>query len=255
MPASFSRNIFPERMSGEENKRLREIQKIIGYRFADNNLLKQALVHRSFVNEARDPDASDNERLEFLGDAVLQLAVSSYLIRTCPGMDEGELSKKRSALVRSESLSVAAENLKVGRYLILGKGEESTGGRKKHSILAGTLEAVIGAIFLDGGYDAAVNIIEIWLEKFLKAGIEEEIFKSDYKSRLQELCQSLYHESPDYILIAESGPDHRKFFEVGVRLRGEFKGFGKGYSKKEAEQNAANDVLVGLEALMSKKKA
>jgi ribonuclease-3 len=226
---------------------IREIQKIIGYRFRDEALLREALVHRSFVNEERDGVTRDNERLEFLGDSVLQLAVSDYLIRTFPGLDEGELSKKRSALVREDSLAVVAENMRVGRYLVLGRGEEATGGRRKASILAGSLEATIGAIFLDGGYPAARAIIETWLVKFLRDGTGD-IFRSDYKSRLQEYCQSTWHQSPEYLIVSESGPDHHKFFRVAVRLQGEIRGFGEGKSKKEAEQNAARDLLTGIEA-------
>jgi ribonuclease-3 len=228
---------------------LKELQKIVGYKFRDAELLKQALVHRSRVNEARiSPREKDNERLEFLGDAVLQLAISDYLIREFPSLDEGELTKKRSALVRAESLAVAAENLKLGRHLVLGRGEEASGGRGKASILAGALEAVLGAIYLDGGYDAAAGIIESWLRKFLRAVNGVEFFQSDYKSRLQEVCQSRYHQSPEYVIIDQSGPDHHKTFQVGVRLQKELRGFGKGRSKKEAEQAAARDVLLSLEA-------
>jgi len=230
---------------------LNELQKIFGYRFRDERLLQQAFIHRSHVNEEREGESGDNERLEFLGDAVLQLVISDYLIRNFTDVDEGELSKKRSDLVREESLAAAAENLKVGRYLILGKGEELTGGRMKPSILAGALEALIGAVYLDGGYEAAKKIILVWLEKFLKAGAEE-IFRSDYKSRLQEMSQAVYHQSPEYTVISETGPDHHKLFEVGVRLQGQLRGFGKGYSKKEAEQHAARDALVGLEVSLSR---
>ncbi len=240
-------------MAGERAPLLRELQKIGGYHFRETELLRQALVHRSYVNEKKG-GLEDNERLEFLGDAVLQLAISDYLIRRFPELDEGELSKKRSALVREESLKTAAENLKLGRHIILGKGEEATGGRKKASILAGTLEAVLGAIYLDGGYEAAAGIIHQWLEKFLRSGAGEAIFRSDHKSRLQEMCQSLYRRSPEYVVISESGPDHSKFFEVGVRLQGEFRGFGRGHSKKEAEQAAARDVLIGLEAVRGREK-
>ncbi len=235
-------------MPEKKTAKLKELQKIVGYRFRDEDLLRQALVHRSYVNEEKREGVKDNERLEFLGDAVLQLAISHYLLRNQPHLKEGELSKKRSALVREESLSVAAENLKVGRHLSLGKGEEASGGKKKPSILAGTLEAVLGAIYLDGGYEAAARIIEIWLEKFLKAGMDEEIFQSDYKSRLQEWCQSAYHQSPEYVILSETGPDHQKFFKVGVRLMGILRGFGEGHSKKEAEQSAARDLLLGLAA-------
>ncbi len=241
-------------MPDERFRKLTDLQKIVGYRFQDESLLKQALIHRSHVNEEKGLGDGDNERLEFLGDAVLQLTITDYLIRNFPGINEGELSKKRSALVREEALAVAAENLKIGRYLKLGKGEELTGGRKKPSILAGALDAIIGAVYLDAGYDVAREKISGWLEKFLKADVDEEIFHADYKSRLQELSQSLYQQSPDYLIISETGPDHHKLFKVGVRLKGQFCGFGRGYSKKEAEQNAARDALVGLEASLSKQK-
>lgn len=179
---------------------------------------------------------------------MLQLAVSAYLIRRHPDLTEGSLSKRRSALVRAESLATAAEHLKVGRHLILGRGEEQSGGRTKPSILAGAIEAVLGALFLDGGYDQAARVIEVWLERFLGAGAEQELLGADFKSRLQEICQSRWHVSPEYILIGQAGPDHRKEFEVAVRFDGEYRGFGKGFSKKEAEQNAARDMLLGLDA-------
>ncbi len=242
-------------MPRDPARRLTELQKIAGYRFRDEGLLQQALVHRSLVNENRDAAAGDNERLEFLGDAVLQLVVSDYLFEHYTGQDEGDLSKKRSALVREESLAAAAENLKIGRYLCLGKGEEGTGGRGKASILAGALEALIGAVYLDGGYAAAQELILVWLGKLLTEAVEEEIYHSDHKSRLQELCQARFHRSPEYLVISESGPDHHKLFEVGVRLEGELRGSGRGRSKKEAEQQAARDALVGLELSTDRRKA
>jgi ribonuclease-3 len=226
---------------------IEDLQARLLYRFQNAGLLQLALTHPSVAHERSTP-VQTNQRLEFLGDAVLQLAVSAYLIRRHPDLTEGALSKRRSALVRAESLATAAENLKVGRHLTLGRGEEQSGGRTKPSILAGALEAVLGALFLDGGYDQAARVIEAWLERFLGNGAESELFGADFKSRLQEVCQSRWHVSPEYILIGQAGPDHRKEFEVAVRFDGEYRGFGKGFSKKEAEQNAARDMLLGLDA-------
>jgi ribonuclease-3 len=222
--------------------------RIAGYLFRNPALPLQALTHRSFLNEEKDTLGGDNERLEYLGDAVLQLAVTDFLYHHHPELDEGELSKRRSALVSEDSLAAAAELLRLGSRLRLGRGEETGGGRSRPSILASCLEALLGAVYLDGGYDAARKVVAGWLKKFLKVGATQRLFRSDYKSRLQELAQVRFRHSPSYVLIQEEGLPHEKYFKVGVMLEGAYRGYGRGRSKKEAEQRAARMALRSLES-------
>lgn len=211
----------------------RKLEESVGYFFADPELLLQALTHKSW-------GSPDNERLEFLGDSVLELAVSHLLFFSLPQATEGELSKVRASLVREDFLAEVATGLQLGQYLRLGKGEEVTGGRQKASILASALEALIGAIYLDGGYGAALRVVERLFEDAVREGRWRD---RDYKTQLQEYTQALFKETPHYVLLSEQGPEHSKTFEVAVYVKGELWGMGYGRSKKEAEQRAAQEAL------------
>jgi len=221
------------------------IERVVGYHFQRPHLLHEALTHKSFVNENRTKDRGQNERLEFLGDAVLSLIISDYLAATLPDSTEGELSKLKARLVSEPSLAKAAKRLELGTLLRLGKGEELSKGREKHSLLADALEALIAAVYLDGGLEASraftLRVFDDDLEA-LRASNGESAFE-DYKTRLQELCQKRYDTLPRYVTVRESGPDHRKVFEVELAIRGELAGVGQGFSKKQAEQMAAKQAL------------
>jgi len=217
----------------------RPLEEVIGYRFRDPRILDEALSHKSFASESR--TTVYNERLEFLGDSVLAAVVAHYLYREFPNDDEGSLSKKKSQLVSRPMLAQWAAEIGLGEYLRLGVGEESSGGRTRHSLIGNALEAVIGAVYLDGGYAEASRLIrERWLQK--SARLEE----SDYKSRLQEVLQKRYKVPPSYELKSSEGPDHDKTFEVLVHIGRKELGRGSGKSKKEAEQNAARNALEGM---------
>ncbi len=222
-----------------------EAQGAIGYVFREPALLEEALTHRSYVNEARPKRGRDNERLEFLGDAILALLISHYLTTAFPDDTEGELSKKKAALVSEQSLAAAARRLNLGRYLRLGRGEERTQGREKSSLLANVFEAVIAAVYLDGGLDPARSLaqramVEVMKELHETSGVE---YSKDYKTRYQEWCQKRFETLPRYVTIRESGPDHEKTFEVQVTVMGDVIGLGVGRTKKEAEQMAAKHAL------------
>ncbi|MDH5299724.1 MAG: ribonuclease III [Desulfobulbaceae bacterium] len=221
---------------------LARLEERLGHRFRDRALLQQALVHSSFAAENSLPPAGNNERLEFLGDAVLDLAISAALFGRFPRMREGELSRLRAGLVNAGQLATMAAGLGLGEYLLLGKGEEATDGRRKPSILACAYEAVVGAVFLDGGHGAAMALVEAHFTPLLVAG-KEAMLGGDAKSLLQELSQERCNEAPVYMLEKEEGPAHAKFFTVSVRLRGTVLATGSGSSKKEAEQQAAAVAL------------
>lgn len=216
----------------------------LDHRFVRPEHLQVALTHRS-VGE--DPQ---NETLEFLGDAVLSLAVSDLLMRQFPEAREGDLSKMRASLVNAEELAKKARRLELGRWLRLGKGEERSGGREKEKILAAAYEAVLGAIYLDAGYDAARRVIEAQFADDLNRELEIPGHR-DYKTRLQELTQRVYRETPLYTLASERGPDHEKEFVVELTVGGRVLGRGAGRSKKLAEQAAAMEALAALDALGS----
>jgi ribonuclease-3 len=220
---------------------LRDLEENIGYLFENPGLLDQALTHRSHANEAG-PEVHDNERLEFLGDAVLDLAVSQILYDVRPPLTEGEMSKVRAYLVKEESLESIAQTFRLGRYLRLGKGEERTGGREKASILADAFEALLAAMYLDGGFDMVFPFVEVIVEPII-ADAGTEVIDRDYKTRLQEISQARYGRAPAYRLVDESGPDHDKVFEVEIWVGNRPLGRGKGRNKKEAEQRAAEDAL------------
>jgi ribonuclease-3 len=217
------------------NNELAKLQKILGYRFKDIALLQLALTHKSYAAESG--ASVHNERLEFLGDSVLSASVADFLYHKYPDQDEGRLSQLKSQIVSRQDLSRWARELKLGNYLFISKGEEANGGRKRDSLLANSLEAVIAALYLDGEYPAAKKFIFSYLNKL------KRLIVTDTKSKLQEYIQSHYQTLPEYRIIKESGPDHEKVFEVGVYLRKTLLGQGTGCCKKEAEQLAARRAL------------
>lgn len=211
----------------------------IGYTFKDGELLLKALTHSSFANEKHLPES--NERLEFLGDSVLSLVVADYLYRHFSHIPEGELTKLRASLVCEQALSSFAERISLGEWLRLGRGERMTGGNRRPSILADAFEAVIAAIYLDGGIDPAREFIL----RFVRPETEQRrtVVILDFKTSLQEIIQQNPDEMVEYVVTGESGPDHDKRFTVEVRLNNETIGRGEGRSKKEAEQRAAKEAL------------
>lgn len=221
---------------------MKTLEERLGYQFTDRSLLENALTHSSYANEHRDAGMSSNERLEFLGDSVLGMVVADHLYREHPRMPEGELTRTRAALVCEGSLVEVARTLELGKYLRLGKGEDAGGGRERPSILADATEAVLAAIYLDGGIAQARRVI-----RALILGNEEEMSASrDYKTALQELVQRESGQKLAYRLVAEEGPDHAKRFSVEVELNGKTVGAGEGRTKKAAEQNAAKAAIAAL---------
>ena len=220
------------------DKHLRDLEERIGYRFRDPSLLKTALTHTSFANEHKKQGIAHNERLEFLGDAVLELVSSEFLFTRYPEKKEGELSKMRASYVCEPTLAISAHELGLMSCLYLGKGEAKTGGRERDSILSDAVESVIAAIYLDGGFDEARTFI---LTHVLN-DIERKKRFTDSKSDLQEITQA-EGAAPEYVTVGETGPDHDKIFEVEVRLNGEVIGRGEGRTKKAAEQRAAFEAV------------
>jgi ribonuclease-3 len=218
---------------------LNEFQSKIGYTFKNRHLLEQALTHSSYANEKHMKKHSDNERLEFLGDAVLEIVSSEFLFINYPQKPEGELTKLRASIVCEPTLALCTKPLDLGKYLRLGRGEDHTGGRKRKSILSDALEAVIGAIYLDGGFTNAKEFVL----RFIMTDIENKQLFYDSKTILQELIQGR-HEQLSYELIDESGPDHDKQFTVAVLVDGERVSEGEGHTKKAAEQQAAYQALL-----------
>lgn len=217
----------------------------LNYHFADPTLLDEALTHKSYVNERREQALRHNERLEFLGDAVLSLIMSDYLAKRYPELSEGGLSKLKATLVSEATLANAARRLNLGSHLKLGRGEERSKGREKASVLADALEAVIAAVYLDGGFEASRTVTITILSEELRQ-VESLHMKpggEDSKTRLQEWCQRRYDSLPQYLTLNETGPDHQKVFDIEVRVNNEVLGRGKGHSKKEAEQAAARQAL------------
>jgi ribonuclease III len=223
---------------------LGRLQEGIGYYFDDLTLLRDALTHRSYVNEHPDKAPNDNERMEFLGDAILTLAAAALLWRQYPSAKEGELSRRRADLVCERSLAIIANDLSLGELLRLGKGEEKSGGRTKPRLLASALEALIAAVYLDAGEQEAISVARALLAPHVAAIAPGE---HDYKSRLQELLQSRGESPPTYELIATEGPDHDRVFHVEVRLAERRLGRGSGRSKLLAEQLGAAQALQSLE--------
>lgn len=219
------------------------------YRFTNPNFLSEALTHKSYVNERRDSSRRHNERLEFLGDAVLSLIVSDYLAGRYPQLSEGGLSKLKAKLVSETLLAHAARRLNLGAHLKLGRGEELSKGRGKASLLADALEAVIAAVYLDGGFEASRNFtIDALADELHQMDfLQEKPGGDDYKTRFQEWCQKQYEALPRYVIVRETGPDHQKLFEVEVQVNDRVFGIGHGASKKEAEQEAAQRALAQVE--------
>jgi ribonuclease-3 len=220
----------------------------IGYRFRDRGLLEHALTHRSRAHEDITGGVADNESLEFLGDAVLGFIIAEALFREYPDLDEGQKSKIKASLVSATTLALVGERLDLGPFLLLGRGEEKTGGRKKTALLADACEAIIAAVYLDGGMEAARDLVlrEVWSLRtelsHQQAGALTAL-TGDFKSALQELLQSQERGLPEYRIVGESGPDHRKVFDVEVWVAGEVVARADGRSKKEAEQRAAQLAL------------
>lgn len=220
----------------------------LGCEFKDKNLLEQALTHRSYLNEAQEQNLVSNERLEFLGDAILSLIVSQFLYQTYNKLAEGDLTNLRAALVKTQTLTKVSRDLNLGDYLLLSRGEEEEGGRKNPGILADTFESLIGAIFIDQGLTTAANLISRYLFPLLPEIIKSRTFK-DFKSFLQEKIQATSKSSPIYKVLQTTGPDHKRIFTVGVFIAKEKLGVGGGHSKQEAEQEAAKDALEKLHYL------
>lgn len=219
---------------------LKSLEERLDYKFNNIDLLRNALTHSSYANEARNGFTS-NERLEFLGDSVLSVIVSDYIYKQFPDMPEGELTKLRAALVCEKTLCEFSREIGMGEYLLLGKGEDRGGGRNRDSILADAFEAVLAAIYLDGGMEAARRHVMKFVLRELDH--EESDAVKDYKTALQEIIQRNPEESVTYMLTGESGPDHDKRFTVEVRLNSNVIGTGMGRSKKQAEQMAAKQAL------------
>ena len=217
-----------------------QFENIIGYRFNNKEYILEALTHSSYSNENK--NYPFNERLEFLGDSVLSIVISDYLFKKETKLPEGELTKIRANIVCEESLSEVSKNIHLGKYMLLGKGEEATGGRERISILADALEAVIAAIYLDGGIKCAREFILTNMEKIINDSIKGKIFR-DYKTCLQEVLQSNGENNIWYKLIEEKGPDHNKRFVMEVGINDTVLGVGEGKSKKDAEQVAAKCAL------------
>ncbi len=229
-------------MDAPARDRVLVLQERLGVEELDRALGLAALTHKSYCNEHRGEPAVDNERLEFLGDAVVDLLVSHRLMERFPGADEGELSKLRALIVNEDALARIARELRVGELLRMGRGEELTGGRDKSSVLADTLEAVIAAVYLTQGVAGAMALVDRHFAEALD-GVAEGRSGDDYKTRLQELMQSQGRVPPRYRVVAEEGPDHAKTFEVEVSVGGEAFGRATGRNKKEAEQAAARKTL------------
>jgi ribonuclease-3 len=223
-----------------------DLERRVGHRFRDRGLLEHALTHKSRAAEDASGGVADNESLEFLGDAVLGLVVAEALFRKYPDYSEGQKSKIKASVVSTQSLARRAEALQLGEHLLLGRGEEKTGGRFKQALLADAYEALIAALYLDGGLEAAAAFLERQLNDAIEAGSVETIVGQDYKSALQERLQALGRPLPEYRVAAESGPDHRKAFTIAVVVGGEVLGTATGKAKKEAEQEAARLALLHL---------
>ena len=221
------------------NRDLNELQEITGYEFRDKELFCRALTHSSYANEHRMAKKQCNERLEFLGDAVLELVSSDFLYHKYPDKPEGELTKIRASIVCEPTLAYCAADIHLGSYLLLGKGEEATGGRERNSVVSDAMEALIGAIYLDGGFASAKEFIH----RFILNDIEHKQLFYDSKTILQEIVQENGTQPVEYILTKEEGPDHNKNFTVEARVNGKVMGQGSGHTKKAAEQAAAYQAI------------
>jgi len=232
-------------MNEERVQTLIALEGRLGWHFTDITLLDNALTHRSFVNEAVAPGCRDNERLEFLGDAVLELTVSDMLMRKFPDHAEGQLSKLRASVVNEQPLAELARRFGIGEHLLLGKGEEGSGGRMKSSLLANAFESVLAAMYLDGGFDRTAAFIGRLFEPLIEEDNLSAIYR-DYKTAVQEMSQLLFREMPRYTVISETGPDHDKRFQTNLMIGERVIAAGMGRSKKEAEQQAARMAIEEL---------
>jgi len=226
----------------ENIERLRELEDVIGYKFNDIGKLFLALTHSSFANEKRSENLKSNERLEFLGDSVLNIITSDYIYRNYPELPEGEMTKTRAAMVCEASLMLCANKIRLGEYLFLGRGEENTGGRTRTSILSDAFEALIGAIYLDGGITAADEFIKRTMQEIYQNINSKSVF-NDYKTQFQEIIQKQSDDRIKYRILDEKGPDHDKVFTAQLLVGDKPYGTGTGRTKKEAEQNAAKNAL------------
>ena len=222
------------------NRKLKELEENIGYRFEDQNLLFRAMTHSSYANEHRIEKRLCNERLEFLGDAVLEVVSSDYLYHRHPDLPEGELTKLRASIVCEPTLALCAGDIRLGEYLLLGKGEEATGGRTRNSVVSDAMEALIGAVYLDGGFASAKEFIH----RFVLNDIEHKQLFFDSKTILQEMVQAMGDTPLSYEMLREEGPDHNKRFTVHACLGDQMIGMGSGRTKKAAEQEAAYRALI-----------
>jgi ribonuclease III len=230
-------------ISLEREKLLSELEQKIGYSFRSRALLDRALTHRSFANERVEEKCQHNEALEFLGDSVLGLVVSSWLLERFPALAEGKLSKMKAYLVSEASLVDLAEAIELGRYILLNRGEEKTGGRRKHALLADAYEALIGVIYLDGGLGVVERCLRRELGEKLKAIDPASMIGTDYKSALQEQLQAAGIAAPEYVVVEALGPDHRRTFRVELRVAGRAIATGEGRTIKLAQQEAAQEAL------------
>lgn len=225
--------------------RSRSIEQILQYEFKNSDLREQALTHTSYANERTGDPRNGNERLEFLGDAILDAVISDALFRKNPGRTEGELTRLRSLIVCEKSLSDAGKSHGLNEFLLLGRGEQLGGGRHRPSIVADAVEALVGAVYLDGGFQASAAVVMRLLEQTISEAMQGILF-SDYKSELQECLQRTKRGEPYYRTLSEKGPDHAKEFSVSVNLNGHTLAVGTGLSKKDAEQDAARCALESL---------
>ncbi len=226
------------RLEGPDGRDLGELEKSLGYSFENRKFLWDALIHKSYANEQKLPDTVANERLEFLGDAVLELVVSHSIMESFPDYSEGELSKLRASIVNEHNLARLARRLHLGEFLFLGKGEARSGGREKASILADAYEAVLAAVYLDGGLPAAERVVRSHFQSIFKK-IQVDGYDRDFKTLLQERCQAAFKLTPEYRVVEATGPDHQKEFTVALSIAGKPWAEGRGRTKKEAEQRAA----------------
>lgn len=230
------------KISSQNIKCISQLEDKIKYNFKDEEVIATAITHSSYANERKTKNLNYNERIEFLGDSVLSLVISEYLYKMNPNLPEGELTVTRAKIVCENSLSKCAIDIGLGNYLLLGKGEELSGGRNKASILSDAFEALIGAIYIDGGFETARGFILKYMKKIIESCVEGKLFY-DFKTQLQELVQQNGEQHILYNVIDETGPDHNKTFITEVRINNSITGQGKGRSKKESEQNAAKDAL------------
>jgi len=229
-------------------KQIKSLEKRIGHRFRNKFLVNQALTHKSYANEKYKSKYGDNERLEFLGDSVLGIVISRILYDDCPDQDEGILTRYKSQLVSGATLGRLAKDLRIGEYLLLGKGEEASGGRRHVSNLLCSLEALIGAIYLDSDLRAAFRFINRFFRSEIQL-VKEGKGSKDYKSILQQIVLKKFKSTPSYNIISEIGPDHKKHFIVEVLISGKRYGVGSGANKKSAEQASAKEALLAIEGL------